>query len=330
MRAFTPDQIALANRLGSIFMPHAMRQLQDHYKGQNHARFVHYTSAEAALSIIKSKRIWMRNTNCMSDYREVQHGFDILQKFFSDTARGEELVKAFDKCAPGAAKEGVQLFIGSWNDIRFNTYITAVSEHADEEDLHGRLSMWRAFGTNVARVGLVFSIPLHAAVALPLKILFSSVAYLSEESAHAVLREVIRNVEANSDFLRTIDRAIIVQLIFGMLLSSVVCLKHEGFREEREWRAIYSPKRLPSTLMESSTEVVGGVPQFVYKIPIDATVSDSIADLDLSRIFDRLIIGPSPYPWPMYEAFVAALKQAGIEDAENRVQASHIPIRTVI
>jgi len=50
-------------------------------------------------------------------------------------------------------------------------------------------------------------------------------------------------------------------------------------------------------------------------------------DLDMYRMFDRFIIGPSPYPWAMYEAFTAALAKAGIQDAEKRVFTSGIPIR---
>ena len=83
-----------------------------------------------------------------------------------------------------------------------------------------------------------------------------------------------------------------------------------------------------SPLMESSTEVIGGIPQPVCKIPIDKRVSDILSDLDLSNLFDRLIIGPSQYPWAMYESFVAALTEAGVTDAGNRVFISDIPIRT--
>jgi len=263
----------------------------------------------------------------MSDYSEVQHGFDIFDRFFSDDSKRNAFIEALDACASGAAQEAINLFIQSSNDLRFNTYISAISEHDKEEDMNGRLSMWRAFGGNVARVGIVLNIPLLSGGALPLNLLFSPVAYLSEPSAHDVLLEVIRNVRADCDFLRTVDRSAVVRSIFAMLLAGVVCLKHEGFREEREWRAIYAPKRAPSPLMASSTEVIGGIPQVVYKIPLDAAVSESLADLDLSRMFDRLIIGPTPYPWPMYEAFVAALKQAGVADAENRLFASRIPIR---
>ena len=327
---FTPEQLELVIRLQNIFMPYAQKQRQKLYgnrPNEAQVRFVHYTSAEAALSIIKSKRIWMRNTNCMSDYREVQHGFDILSRFFADNSKRNAFVEALDACASGVAKESIDLFNQWWNDTRFNTYISAISEHDKGEDLYGRLSMWRAFGGNIARVAIVFTVPWFSSGSLALNLLFSPVAYLTEPSAQNLLIEVIENVRKNCDFLRTVDRAILVRTAFLMLLANVVCHKHRGFHEEREWRAIYAPKRWPSSLMESSTEVIGGVPQIVYKIPLDSAVSEILADLEFSRIFDRLIIGPSPYPWPMYEAFVAALTKAGVTEPEKRVIASDIPIR---
>jgi hypothetical protein len=55
------------------------------------------------------------------------------------------------------------------------------------------------------------------------------------------------------------------QRIAMMLLAGVTCLKHEGFREEREWRAIYCPRFYPSPLMGSDIEVIGGVPQLVSR-----------------------------------------------------------------
>jgi hypothetical protein len=80
--------------------------------------------------------------------------------------------------------------------------------------------------------------------------------------------------------------------------------------------------------MESSTEVVSGVPQFVYKMPLDASVSSALADLDFSRLFDRLIIGPSAYPWALFDAFTRELAKAGIPPAPEQVWNSNIPIRT--
>ncbi len=80
--------------------------------------------------------------------------------------------------------------------------------------------------------------------------------------------------------------------------------------------------------MQPETEVIAGVPQLVYKLPLDATVDPVLADLDFSRLFDRLIIGPSSYPWPIYEAFTKALTDSGIPDAGERVWNSAIPLRT--
>jgi hypothetical protein len=300
------EQFQLGVRLEGIFMPYARRQRDGLYDSgaKPAARFVHYTSAEAALKIIESKRVWMRNTTCMADYREVQHGFEMFERFFSDEKRNKEFYAALDAVSPNIAAEAIYLFNQWWNNIRFNTYITSISEHDDREDLHGRLSMWRAFGGTTARVALVLRLPwFSGGGAEALNLMFSPVAYLREEEAQAVMADVIGNVRANVDFLRSVERALVVNAVFNMLSAGVTCLKHEGFLEEREWRVIYAPHRSPSPLMESSIEVVGGIPQIIYKLPLDREKSDVLADLDLARLFDRVIIGPSQFSWPMYEAF---------------------------
>ncbi|MGY4291502.1 hypothetical protein ACVWXO_010768 [Bradyrhizobium sp. LM2.7] len=329
----TPEQLELTRRMERIFTPHARKQRDALFeKGSDGSepdpRFVHYTSAENALSIINSKRLWMRNATCMSDYREVHHGFDILAKFFSDKPRLDVFTTALDRCAPGAAMEAINLFNGWWNNIRDDTYIASISEHKAAEDFHGRLSMWRAFGNTSARVALVIRVPYASGGAVALNLMFSPVAYLTETEIHNVIGEVIKNVDGNVDFLRGVDRQVVVNYLFQMLLAGVTCLKHEGFGEELEWRAIYSPRRAPSAFVEQSTAVIGGVPQMICKIPLDSSVSPALAELDLAVMFDRLIIGPSPHPLAMYEAFKGALTAAGVSDAGNKIFASGIPIRT--
>ena len=334
--AITPEIFEQGIRIADIMMPRFMKKTRELFlqkPGQTCGRLVHYTTAEAALNIIRTKRFWMRNTNCMSDFSEVQHGFDILDKFFANKARKESFTEALDDCIPGVASEAIAAFNNSWKDILLNTYIACLSEHQDSEDSNGRLSMWRAFGGTATRIGIVLNIP-YTLSTLPLNIIFSSVAYFSESAAHEDMEEVIRNVRANREFLRLIGRDALTGTILNMFLFRVVCVKHEGFHEEREWRAIYAPTLgayAPvlgqSRLMESSTEVVSGVPQVVCKVPLDASVSDQIADLDFTQIFDHLIIGPTPYPQPIYSAFVNELAKAGVADSADRVRVSGIPIR---
>jgi hypothetical protein len=332
-----PEEFKLGVKLESIFMPHTRRQRDEAHKrllvtsnaqpGAVQLRCAHYTSAESALRMIESKRVWMRNTTCMSDYREVQHGFGIIKNFFAAKANKDAFVAVLDVCTPGAALEAFKLFDQWWQATQLDTYIACMSEHDSSEDRHGRLSMWRAFGGNTARVAIVFKIPRYSVGAGALNLIFSPVAYLTESEAHTEIHKATANINENLDFLRTVDRNVIVGTIFNMLVMDVVCLKHEGFREEREWRTIYAPHRWPSRLIESSTEVVSGIPQFVYKVPLDATVDPALKDLDFALVFDRVIIGPSPYPWVMYEAFVSALTKAGVSEPGKRVFASNIPIR---
>jgi len=331
-----PEQLQNRLKLESIFMPFASKRRDEFYRRQTpagpvarSARFVHYTSAGAALSIINGKRMWMRNALCMSDYREVQHGFASLQGFFSDNSNASAFTTALDQFVPGATKDAITSFDQWWNVIQRHTYITSVSEHDTAEDQHGRLSMWRAFGNTTTRVAIVLNVPWNSGGADALKLIFAPIVYLTQEQVHAQLRDVISNIAASGDFLRSYDRATVVATVQAMLLSSVACLKHEGFREEREWRAAYFPHNFPSPFMNASTEVINGVPQLVYKIPLDGTAAPELAGLEFSRIFDRLIIGPSPYPLPLYDAFAAALTEAGVpeETAKRRVVISGIPIR---
>src|SRR5688572_12805283 len=141
----TEEHYKLALELERIFMPHAHRQRAAAGFGDietaDPIRFVHYTSAEAALKIIQSKRLWMRNATCMADYREVEHGLDIIREFFSDPVRRDGFFLGLDRCHTGIAEEVIKLVEPKLHDFQFETYIASISEHDEKEDVHGRLSM---------------------------------------------------------------------------------------------------------------------------------------------------------------------------------------------
>jgi hypothetical protein len=110
-------------KLWGIFMPYATARRTEL------GRVVHYTSAENTIQIILSKTMWMRNTRCMADYREVEHGYEMLFEFFREPKRRDPFYKAFRGSSAGVGEEAVQLFNQWWNSIRFNTYIASISEH---------------------------------------------------------------------------------------------------------------------------------------------------------------------------------------------------------
>ena len=65
-----------SDRIKHIFFPYTEQKIRDVISEGN--RFVYYTTADTATSILKNKQIWMRNTSAMNDYLEVEHGFDCL------------------------------------------------------------------------------------------------------------------------------------------------------------------------------------------------------------------------------------------------------------
>jgi hypothetical protein len=322
----TEEELSVVKRIMPTFHPHAMRCRERVMKNQG--RFVHYTSAANALSIIRTRRFWMRNTTCMTDYREVQHGLDALTRYFAVDAPRVAFTEALNMCFPGSANEVFNLFNGWRQDTQLQTFVASISEHDDREDAHGRLSMWRAFGGATARVALVLRVPLELGSNVALGAVLMPVSYFTAADIAREIESVMTNVRDNLDFLRSLERQRFIGEVFAMLTNIVVCLKHEGFEEEREWRVIYSPRRNPSPLIESSVEVIAGIPQRVYKIPLENNSSAGISGLSPSDLFDRLTIGPTQFPWAMYDAFVAALSDAGIENAAPRVCVSQIPVRT--
>src|SRR5207302_6421437 len=201
---------------------------------------------------------------CMADYREVNHGFDILSRLYDPTLK--DLFAVLDTSVPNAAKEALEHFNQQWPHIRNSTYIASLSEHDEtRENIHGRLSMWRAFGaTPIPRVALVLALPWYTDATLHLSLIFSPIGYFTESDVAAEMAQVTQNIRQNVSLLQSVDKRWVFASAFGMLLTAVTCMKHEGFHEEREWRVIHQPTWWPSKLVTHSTRTIGGVPQLVY------------------------------------------------------------------
>jgi hypothetical protein len=123
--------------------------------------------------------------------------------------------------------------------------------------------------------------------------MLNPVAYFNDQEFKDELDAVVRNIREERAFLCSLGRDFFVTNVFFMHVAHVVCLKHEGFHEEREWRIIYAPTRSPSQLIEPAMETVSGIPQLVYKIPLEDNLSAGISGIAFADLFDRLIIGPT-------------------------------------
>jgi hypothetical protein len=326
MTQLTNEQLATAERLLTILYPYA-RQRRWEISRQN-GRFVHYTSAENALKIVRDRCIWMRSTTCMSDYREVAHGYDAINRHFEDLKNRDTFGTAVNQCFPELADEVLGNLARSRQLAQLQTYTTSISEHDGREDTHGRLSMWRAFGNSSARVAIVIRLDLTIGKNVALGAELSPVAYFTDAELWVELNKIVQNISENLDFLRGIGRQLFLEQLNVMFASAGICLKHEAFHEEREWRVIHAPQRHSGEHIKSSIEVIGGLPQRIYKIPLRSEPEIGLTGLSADELIDRIIIGPTQYPAAMFDAFVSALAEAGVRQPESRVRISQIPVRT--
>ena len=310
-------------RLLNIFLPLAMEKFNAARK--NNIRFVHYTTADAAMNILRSKEVWMRKTSCMNDYMEVKQGIDCLVKAYHSKV-GEQLQATLNEICSGIADEIANLFDDWIPHFVNDTYIACLSEHKVTEDAHGRLSMWRAYSQSTG-VALVLNNAPFLAYVGPSGVYSSPVAYLDDEAFECELQRVVEGIRGNEAFLRGQGRETLVGAVFNAFKCAALCTKHPGFIEEREWRAIYMPLMEKSPRVKICIEAVAGTPQTICKFSLMNSPGDSVSGIELPELLDRIIVGPTKYPEAMFEAFTSLLAGAEVNDPASRVHISGIPLR---
>lgn len=310
-----------------LFLPHAFERVTE--AKRRNIRFSHYTSAYAALQIIEKNAVWMRNAVLMNDFSEVQHGQRCLAAAWRDDKIGGRLRHLLETLQTGLSARVADAFDKRANDRGVQSYLVAISEHGSDsidEDRYGRLSMWRAYGgdTNVA---FVFNNKPFFSDSNPLNAFTSPVLYKNEDGFKENFLSLIEGLEANRDFLNEMGADQVLRHLTNALNFAALSTKHPAFAEEREWRVIYSPTIYPSDKIPFNIETVSGVPQRVYKLNFKNYPDEGFVGASLPELLEEIIIGPTSYPWPIYDAIATKLEEAGVADPWNKVRISNIPLR---
>lgn len=304
-------------------LPYAARAA-DRVHGMG-CRFAYYTTAETALHILRNREIWMRNTMVMNDFSEVEHGLSCVFEAYRSDA-GNKLKKALDDEYPGLSAEFEKQFDSLIPVFRTDTFVTCLSEHPPDEDKHGRLSMWRAYG-GIAGVALVLNGDVLFQPSDALAAYSSPVAYMHANSFNKELDDVATNLTASGNVLKTIGREGAKQAVFNMLRFAAVCTKHPAFAEEREWRVVASPALESSPLLPVDVETIGGIPQKILKIKLKNHPDKGLVGLEPQELVERVLIGPCEHAEVIGHAMRLALEAAGVTDAAQKVVYTGIPLR---
>lgn len=289
---------------------------------ENNKRFVYYTSADTAIKVIKNKELWFRNATVMNDFSEVTYGLGLIQSVFSES-EGARFREAVEDIHVGTIAKAAALLTDWERDWQFETYIACVSVHDESEDKSGRLSMWRAYGDTAL---VVKNTPMTA-VTDDLGVFSLPVLYLSEEGFTAHLAKITDAILINRKYLESLGQDVLVSYIHNMLFRFAIATKHPGFAEEKEWRLYYRPSERISPGMTEEIVVLGGVPQRVFKLRLANEPENGLHGADIPSLLDRLIIGPTEFPYVSYSAFSNVLKDSGVKDHDSKVIVSDIPLR---
>lgn len=286
-------------------------------------RFVYYTSADTALKIITNRELWFRNATVMNDFSEIQYGLQMIRAVFSGE-EGERFMTAVDEIHEGTIEKTGELLSGWEFDWEMETYLACVSIHKESEDRRGRLSMWRAYGDTAI---VINNTPMMV-TADTLGVHSTPVRYFSEDSFAEHLAKVTNSILINRSYLQALGQEAFVASIHHMLFLIAISAKHPGFSEEQEWRLYYRPSERVSPAMTEEIVVLGGVPQKVFKLRLADEPENGLFGADIPSLLNRVIIGPSEFPYASRRAFVSTLERMGVKDANDKVIASDIPLRS--
>lgn len=312
-------------RLSDIFFPRASEQLAGiKRKG---SCFVHYTSAEAAVKIIKNKEMWMRKSSTMNDFMEIEHGIKCLNYAYRGSS-GESFRSILEAIHQGLSSEIESSFNARLPEFQNGTFLACFSEHAAEkENKFGRLSMWRAYGGTTG-VAIVMKGASFIGDSDALKIYMSPVSYLNADDFRHEFESLVTSIKDEIEFLKSQSKDVLLGNIFQMFRFAILCTKHPGFEEEKEWRAIYNPSFASTDRVTEAVEIIHGTPQPVVRVPLKDYPDEGLIGITLPDLIDRIIIGPTQYPRAIFDAFCHLLADAGVEDAESKIFISDIPLRT--
>ena len=263
----------------------------------------HYTSIDTFEKIITNKEIWLSNPLQMNDYEELVFGIRTGRELFNSS---DEIRAA---CGDDLKYEVLSRFFHLSmnhfdNEASQDVYTLCFSEH-DPDDNNGLLSMWRGYGGNGNGVAIVInseSIPLSDGC--PVR--FSKVRYGTtrerEERTKTLISKfskIVNDIIKSESIRGGKKMAMSAHALYLLIVHYSLFLKHNGFDEEKEWRAVYFPYLDRSNIFHPMLSYSIANQVIVPKLKLKLQHDDGVlpADFKLENLIDRIILGELQFAW---------------------------------
>jgi Protein of unknown function (DUF2971) len=239
----------------------------------------HYTTQRGLLGIIKSRQIWVTHTQYLNDRREFLHAVDLVREQIQELLNEPRRV-GLDQSAREDALAKMRSAL-SMSPQSINVCVCSFSEERDS------LSQWRAYG---GPSGFAVGFASEVLIAATEKQQWFLVPCIYDPATQrnlvrALVEEVLEeNLSGNLIDDEEEDR--FFKSIGGNLLTYLnryaPILKHESFKEEREWRIISRPVSCQRFDYREGRSLI--VPY--YRLPL----CEAGQHLELHEV----VIGPTP------------------------------------
>ncbi|CAN7190844.1 DUF2971 domain-containing protein [Trinickia sp. LjRoot230] len=287
----------------------------------------HYCSITTLEAIVKNEQFWFSNPLYMNDYEELVFGLANSRSRFLQNISVRNALKTPERY-DRFRDQVLWIYEQFDKGLLFDIYIACFAEH-DAADNDGLLSMWRGYGASGSGAAIVFNTAVLSEIPRsPLRI--DPVTYGTSEERLLWIDQILdkfaelvaaRNIP--EDAFRACASA-----LFERFLAFSVFTKNRGFREEKEWRVVYSRHYDPNQILTDMLGyfIDGGTVEPKLKFRI-APLEGAAAGVTLEQLVVKIILGPNGASVRSTMAVQRMLETLGKPALAERVVTSSIPYR---
>lgn len=158
------------------------------------------------------------------------------------------------------------------------------------------------------------------------KAVTAPVLYKDKKEFQEYFSNIVISIKDNIEFIKGQSKETIQGFLFNIFLLLSLSVKHPGFKEEKEWRIIYTGME-ESLYLKNEITCLNGLPQKIFKIPLIDIPKENLTGIEIPQLLERIIIGPSDNASETIQAFESLLRDAGVEDPKTKIFYSDIPLR---